>query len=253
MNAMLDIDSRSLHALSGFVRDVDLSDPLRRQRIGYDPRAYLIAHLADAAFMPCRKDDAVLLEIGSIALLLHPRSNRFWLSCGEDELRRLSLMPMEISTKMRMLHFVGAPEAFMRRHPTVHSDSIDHLLASVALRCARGRLPFDVDPQAELHLTAWPNLTRLPLTPGALRMAMLWRRQRGISIAETSVLLDLPQRHVFSFYNVCAALRLVTVVTGEPRNHAQPTSQAPKKPAANARERGLLRRLLGTLDAFLHH
>lgn len=123
--------------------------------------------------------------------------------------------------------------------------SLESLLWRVAQWSARGRLPDGVNAHARVKLRAWPNFTRLSVTPHALRIAALWVT-RFLSPIEVAKLLGVPQRYVFT---LCAAATLGDLFEREP---ATPSAQAPAvAPAAVAAvpkpARGLLKRILGRL------
>jgi hypothetical protein len=95
-----------------------------------------------------------------------------------------------------------------------------------------------MDLKRPVYLKHWPNLTRVQRTPNAMRVAALWAT-RGAGLVETAELLKIPQRHVFAFYSAALAADLVT----------EDGSSVKRAQRRGARNRGLLTRLLGWLQA----
>jgi hypothetical protein len=78
----------------------------------------------------------------------------------------------------------------------------EELIYSIGAHTFRGRLPEDTDVHAPVFLRAWPNLTRVPRLPDAMRIASVWTRT-PLSLLRTADTLAIPQRHVFAFYAAC--------------------------------------------------
>jgi hypothetical protein len=92
---------------------------------------------------------------------------------------------------------------------TVQWEDADKVLWRVSIWASRGRLPLlfnDLD--REFTLIYWPNLTRFIMTPHAMEIAALWSK-KPISLRKSLLLLQLPQRYIFSFYSATIALDLI--------------------------------------------
>ena len=83
----------------------------------------------------------------------------------------------------------------------------EYLLFSMALWTFDGKLPEATDINYPVFLRYWPNFTRMPDMPGAMRIAALWR-MRATALSRTATELNIPQRHVFDFYAACWAVGL---------------------------------------------
>lgn len=81
------------------------------------------------------------------------------------------------------------------------------LIWQTALYAAQGRLPEGTDRDTPMQLRCWPNLTRLMLTSGAVRISAVWVAQAE-SIKQLGNRLGLPERDVASFYSAAHALDL---------------------------------------------
>lgn len=73
------------------------------------------------------------------------------------------------------------------------------LVFSIGLWTFDGKLPQETDIDHPVFLRYWPNFTRLPELPNAMRIAALWRK-RATALSRTARELEIPQRQVFSFY-----------------------------------------------------
>jgi hypothetical protein len=139
--------------------------------------------------------------------------------------------------KTRTLSHAETQEWEARRTTEGDTLKLDHCLWQCALETAAGRWPDDLAPQNTLYLKHWPNLTRLPRTPHAMRIAAFWATQ-GASMDDTARSLRIAQRHVVAFANAARALDLIT----EDGSHIR---RAQRK---GGRHRNALTRLLGWLD-----
>lgn len=172
-------------------------------------------HRGDSGLLPVLRD--MLIVGNKVRMPVHvdcddggmtflPDDNRLALGFPPERLRALCEQPLPRRLKVRVpTDRDPAPAAL----PFV-LERFDAVLWRLAALTARGRLPAGTDPERTLHLRSWPNFTRLAPLPNALRIAALWSA-RGASLVETAELLDIPQRHVFTFFNAAAALDLVSV------------------------------------------
>jgi hypothetical protein len=88
-------------------------------------------------------------------------------------------------------------------------EDADAVLWKVSIWASRGRLPLlfnDID--REFTLSYWPNLTRFMMTPHAIEIAALWSK-KPTSLRKSLILLNIPQRYIFSFYSAAIALDLI--------------------------------------------
>lgn len=221
--------------LCGQAPDLDPADPRSREQLFYDPELYLQGRLQQALAEARHRNTALVLPLPQHRLVLLPATRRCHTDLSDRQLRGLCLLPnldrpagqWLSEDEARRLDAGGGP-----------GTPLDTLLWKVALWTAHGRLPKGSDPGQRVALRHWPNFTRLPVPPHALRIAALWSRSPCV-LADTPRLLAIPQRYVFAFYSACRALELLEIT-------APPTvpDTAPPVPAP---ARGLLRRILAVL------
>lgn len=135
---------------------------------------------------------ALLPEQRLAALLIDER--RVARLCRERNLVSIGVRALTANRLAAAFARAVTDKALMRRP--------DELIYSIGAHTFRGRLPEDTDVHAPVYLRAWPNFTRLPRLPDAMRIAAVWTRT-PLSLLRTADTLAIPQRHVFAFYAAC--------------------------------------------------
>lgn len=163
-----------------------------------------------------------------------------------------------VGSQSRLRHCCAAPlddtwQLGLRKRPPDLSDAArvprSVMLWNTSVWCSRGRLADTIDPFSATSVRAWPDLTRVALTPGALPIIALLTisQHRPVDVPE---LLGLPRTHVFVVLSALDNLRLVEGPASALAVAALATDAAAQH-AAHARhggaDRGVLRRLLGRL------
>ncbi|HXH03800.1 MAG TPA: hypothetical protein VNN09_10840 [Candidatus Competibacteraceae bacterium] len=235
------LQSEQLHELCGNAADVDLGHPRQVASVCYDPGHHLQGLLARALADGRRLGRAVRLQVpvASRTLELLPAQRLYRCALSDRQLRGICIMPLLGPHRWEALSAHEAQALLELPDAGQPLASLETLLWKVALWTARGRLPVGTDPQQPMRLRFWPNLTRLPLTPHALRIAALWEHA-PVSLAETVARLAIPQRYVFAFYSACHAIGAVECAMAA-ANTAAITAPVPTA------HRGLLQRILNVL------
>ncbi|MCB1915620.1 MAG: hypothetical protein KDG52_07890 [Rhodocyclaceae bacterium] len=218
----------------GSMTDIDVRDAAQRERASYHPGNYL------QGFFESARQFAG--ENGTVTALMHRQERiltlsadglRVTTSLDRRSLRSLGLIPL---AKQDFRIVSGTPD------PDHVWQPASPLLWELALWASRGRIPAGVPFDVPVHLLRWPNLTRLGLTPDAIRIAALWSGH-PTSLVLSARTLQLPQRNVFAFFSACRALGLVRLKAA--------TEQAPEvpptAPAPGSAGRGLFNRILAKL------
>ncbi|MEY2654381.1 MAG: hypothetical protein RLZZ524_1409 [Pseudomonadota bacterium] len=211
-------------------------DTLQSDRsLRYDPSQSLVAALTEAYLIGRKWQVPTQFECSAGRVIVDSPRNRVLL--GFDDARLAELLargPERIKTLALNRH----EQAALQLREGENWQPLDRLLWRAGLLQAQGRLPQGVDLKRPVYLKQWPNLTRVQRTPHAMRVAALWAT-RGAGLVETAELLKIPQRHVFAFYSAALAADLVT----------EDGSSVKRAQRRGARNRGLLTRLLGWLQA----
>ncbi len=203
----------------------------------FDPEACLIGPLREAFMVAAKWQVPTQFECALGPVVVDAERNEAHLGFPCEQMVALAARPLG---KRGKVHTLSAGE-YTRFKQKAEDGSLtrvrlDDLLWRVGIACGQGRLPARTERGRTVFLSQWPNLTRLMALPQAPRVAALWAL-RGASVNETAALLSIKPRDVVDFYNGAWALNLVT----EDGHHVK---RALRK---NARNRGLLTRLIGWL------
>ncbi|ADJ27100.1 hypothetical protein [Nitrosococcus watsonii] len=205
------MERRAIHEYCGNAPDRDVTDPIQLEKIYYDSHRYLQGHLHNALIKAQAIGGARITTSGWGEVIISLESSQIMLKLSDRQLRPLCVMPLakanvDIST-------LTPQEVEALSSQVVYSDSwqpLQPLLWKVALWTSRGRIPLDVPLDRPVCLKHWPNLTRLLLTPHAMRIAALWM-VRPCSLMGTVAALQIPQRYVFAFFSAVHSLGLVAL------------------------------------------
>jgi hypothetical protein len=223
-------------ALCGNRTDVPFHQLSEDPELRYDPDVHLVSALREAYLVGAKWQVPTHLECAAGRIVVDATRNLVLCDFDPDRLEALYATPLGKRPKTRTLNRQEQAEVQERPRDDAGTRRLDDMLWRAGLLTGSGRLPIDADPQRAIYLRQWPNLTRISAIPNAVRIAALWSA-RGASLAETTQLLNIPQRHVIAFYNGALALDLIT----EDGSHIH---RAQRKAGRN---RGLLSRLLGWL------
>lgn len=203
----------------------------------FDPEACLIGPLREAFMVAAKWQVPTQFECALGPVVVDAERNEAHLGFGFEQMVALAAQPLGKRGKVHTLS-AGEYTRFKQRTEggSLTRVRLDDLLWRVGIACGQGRLPARTERGRTVFLSQWPNLTRLMALPQAPRVAALWAL-RGASVNETVALLSIKPRDVVDFYNGAWALNLVT----EDGHHVK---RALRK---NARNRGLLTRLIGWL------
>jgi len=232
------------HEFCGSNPDIDLSNPDKHQSVFYNTFDFLQARLQWAA--KTAKNEGVALQISvkvnndwKIIVFL-PKSKRVINSLSDFQLRVVCTAPKYCTTvKVRLYSRADSDSLEERAHQNASIENFNPFMWKIALWTARGRLPSGTSLTTPVKLKHWPNLTRLQNIPNIMRIATLLSDQpRPLSLV--AKVLNIPQRHVFSFYAAMHSIKLVESV------HSYPEDTS-KVPATKHKQRGLFGRILQRL------
>lgn len=161
------------------------------------------------------------------------------------QLRTLAIVPVDGAQTPPTVEYLVAQEAQERLGSEgVHTLSREVFYWNLALLTSRGRVPAGTQLEHRVHLTRWPNLSRLCAPPGTMRLIAYWLHTPS-PLPELAEVLGLSVGDVFSVYSAASAAGLATA-------HGSARTAAPSAPNADiARgKRGLFSSIVNRLR---HH
>ena len=216
----------------------------------YNPRQYLQGFLERV--LAENQAEAEPREVLHIAtkdgpITLHLVTGKASIHLSKYRFRTLCSLPHDgiCAPPWRLVDEPGAPAG----NPHKKQTSIEGLLWVTSIWASRGRFPRDLDPREPVHLRHWPNLTRLTSTPHAARITALWS-QNDYSLLDSSELLGIDQRHIFTYASACRALKLLEYSSRQDTADSATRGIKQKQPPSPHRNRSLLGRLLARISIF---
>lgn len=237
--AELALRERRVHEYCGDLADEVYRDPRRRAGLFFEPDDTLYGAMREGMRVAKAAGTPAVVEGLGHPLILYPDQRRLFIEMREQYLRPLCIRSRH-QTPMRV-HAIPLEETPITTPADPRLQRLDATLWSIALWSARGRVPSGTSLDAPVSLRAWPGLTRLQLTPGAMQIAALWIKQ-PTGLMATAERLGLPYRYVFSFFTACQALDLVDQAAAAPVRAAPSPAEA-----VPAERRGLFKRMLNKL------
>lgn len=224
--------------------DVDLSNPDKHQSVFYNTFDFLQARLQWAT--ETAKNEGVALQITikvnndwKIIIFL-PKSKRVINSLSDFQLRVVCTAPKYCTAiKVKLYSRADSDSLEEKAHQHASTESFNPFMWKVALWTAQGRLPSGTSLTTPIKLKHWPNLTRLQNIPNIMRITTLLNDQpRPLPLV--AKVLNIPQRHVFSFYAAMHSIKLAESL------HSYPGDTS-KVPITKHKQRGLFGRILKSL------
>jgi len=172
----------------------------------YDANDYLQGELINAYREAQQKKKNILIEAGSGSIIIDVENAQVQMKMGGFQLRELASFPLNREQFSISLQ----PRRQLKLDPDNgrRISSYDSLLWKVSLFAARGRAPLGTDLTEPVRLIAWPNFTRLLLSPGAIRVAALWTAH-PMSLLQLCKTLKLSPPDVLGLYSAASAVGLV--------------------------------------------
>ncbi len=198
------------HNCCGSNEDVELTNPEARKGVFYHPENYLQGSFEKAMRLSNSSGKAVELRMRRAKTLLFlPQSGCVISDISDRLLRALCVQPMKSGSDFVVTQLSEGEEWLIGNTKGERFD-IDPLHWKVALWSSRGRVPAGTNLEGVVHLSNWPNFTRLMVIPEFMRMAAFWS-QGEHSLRVTNETLGVAQRYVFSFYSACRTLNFASV------------------------------------------
>lgn len=206
------LKNKDLIAFVGESPDVNLRHLQKSDEIFFDLEQYFLGFLQKAYQQAKAEQCAVRLTGVWRPITLFPETNQVYIELSDRQLK--SICGVSLKSKRSVINeedikieSLESTKATWQCKDHSKYQDLDLFLWKMALWTSRGRLPQGLPLDSPIYLLGWPNLTRLVLTPDALRICACWVPHPRTLINITEV-LAIPQRYVFSFITATYVLGL---------------------------------------------
>jgi hypothetical protein len=237
----MQLDEKGFNAFIGNISGVDVNDPSQFSLASYHIDDYFQGHVQSLLAQHRTNTQAVILHSGWKQLIIGPDSHEVWLDADEKQLRAFAALKLNIAGGAKITTQEIDPE-LLKNQPPEQIYSSEAFLWKLACWTSKGRYPDTIDLNQPVYLKAWPNFTRLLVTPHALRIAALLV-QGPRTLANIAQVLDIKPQYVFVFISSAVAIGLA----GQARRAADNLVELPVPQAI--KNKGLLQRIISKLLA----
>ena len=195
-------------AFLGTLSDIDFSDPAQLQNASFEPKNYLLSYVLSAYKVARHQNSPHRLNSVWKPLSIYPDTQQIWLDADDKQLRVFAGMDQSkmFAGNISLLP-IDAAESRDDKAADKFQD-MDAFIWKLAILTSKGRFPAGIDPNKPVYLKHWPNLTRLLLTPDALRISALLLKGARTPLQIISVLNIKPQ-FVFAFISACHSIGIL--------------------------------------------
>jgi len=174
-------------------------------------------------------------------LILNTSENQAYTDLTDSQLKNLGVATIneEFTIDIKAKCGTGKQSLELNECDGLRVTSIDYFIWDLALRTARGRVPKGTDLTSPLYLQRWPNLTRLPNTPNAMRIAALWVGNPR-TLDDIADHLAIGKYDVYSFFSAALSIGLA----GSAKRQVDSLIAPRKIQDSNTSKRGLFSSIL---------
>lgn len=196
----------------GDTKDIDLSDKLSLASIQFNPDHYLMGFIVQA-YQLAKKEHCTVKITGLLrTVTMFPDTSEVYVDLTDRQLQPMCVVDLNNKTGLIKRSDIVIEKTTREKEwsscTKAHCfQSLDLFVWKVALWTSRGRLPEDVDVTHPVYIQAWPNLTRLIVTPYALKIIAFWLPEPR-SLTNLVTALTIPQRYIFSLFTASYYLGL---------------------------------------------
>jgi hypothetical protein len=217
----------------------------------FDPNAYLLGTLMDAAAESGKRDAvAVISFYGDRLILVDSKAGVMRTNLSSSQARGFALSALEgdsaadasatVGLRRPRVEYVTRAEAGSRYGEKTYSVPQELFMWSLGATTSRGRLSTTCRPDERVYLRRWPNLTRFSHSANEMRIIAYWVRQ-ATSPQEIAAALGVSESEVFSVYTAACAAGLA----GKARREVDGIWEA--QVVTEPKERGLFSSILSRL------
>ncbi len=191
--------------------EIDPDDPAFQAKYFFLPADYTGHHIVEAVKQAVTQGKSLMVRCPAGALVVLPTRSEVVTGCSGAALKKIvtaayrkeslefKLSAAEPDIGKIVEKFGGAAEI----------KPLEVCLWEMGAWLSSGRVPHGMSLVEPVVLYRWPNLTRLLLTPNAMRIAALWT-DRPFSLLDTAKGLRIPLGDVLTFYSAAIASGLGT-------------------------------------------
>lgn len=191
-------------AFVGDAKDIDLQDKQAASSIYFDPEHYLLGFILQA-YRLAKKEQCVVRLTGLWrSITFFADVDAVYVELTDRQLQSLCVIDLEaqsdvVKKSAIKIEKLTREEAMPECTRALSFQALDSFVWKVALWTSRGRIPYGIEFDQPVYIESWPNLSRLIVTPHALRIIAFWiMTPRPLtSIIES---LSISQRYVFSLF-----------------------------------------------------
>lgn len=205
---------------ASYAANIDLTDSKQLRNLFYAPEDYSVFRLLKLVAEAAQEKIAQEISCWDGRFVVLPDKKQVATDLSDVRLKQLSFFRASAGTgiattgvlafepKVRALQNPEQLQAALAALPAgAKAISVEALLWKLTVWMSRGRVSQGTALDEPVAMRHWPNMTRLLVTPNALRIAALWSGDAR-SLLNTAEVLKIPLAHVLTFYSAAKAIGL---------------------------------------------
>jgi hypothetical protein len=203
---------------ASYTANIDLTDSKQLRNLFYAPQDYSVFKLLKVVAEAAQAKIAQEISCWDGRFVVLPDKKQVPTDLSDVRLKQLSFFRASAGTgitttgvlafepKVRALQTPEQLQAALAPLPAgAKAASVEALVWKLTVWMSRGRAPQGTALDEPVAMRHWPNMTRLLVTPNALRIAALWSGEAR-SLLNTAEVLKIPLAHVLTFYSAASAI-----------------------------------------------
>jgi len=230
------LNEQEITAFVGDAEDVDLLKSNEISKVFFDPESYFLGSLHKAYQLAIQQQAVVKITGLWRPIILFPTQNEIYIDLSDRQLQSICVVSLQSGVDNAInIDIIDSQKAAEECTKKDKLQNLESFIWKMALWTSRGRLPKGTSLESPLYLSAWPNMTRLIVTPYAMRISAYWIAHPR-SLMNLAKHLAIPQRYIFSFFTAT----YMTSLSGS-ANRASDTLIFPTKIQPTSRQNFLSR------------
>jgi len=163
-----------------------------------------------------------------------PESNEVYVSINNNQLRSICAISnkSKIASREIKIETCHGEWELKSSYKAEFFHSIESFIWRASLYTSRGRIPDFIDIKQTVVILSWPNITRLDLTPNALKLIAYWAASPR-SIEDAVEKLGIEHSYVFSLFTAMYTTGHVSLANKISAEHKVKINTAPPKTLKN--------------------